>query len=409
MEASERLLKYIKIFTTSDESSETSPSAARELDLASLLVEEMRQIGIQNVRLSSTGYVYGEIPATAACENVPAIGFISHMDTAPDFNGKGVNPQIHPHYDGNEISLGRSGRTLSPRVFPDLKQLKGKTLITTDGTTLLGADDKAGIAEILTACETVLQKKIPHGKICIGFTPDEEIGRGSEHFDVKGFGADFAYTVDGGETNEISYENFNAAGAKLTIHGFNVHPGDAKNAMKNASLIAMEANAMLPAAETPAHTEGREGFFHLCTMGGNVEKAHLEYIIRDHSKEHFAIRKTMLRKIVKLLNEKYGSGTAELEIKDQYENMYEYVKPYPQLIKNVREVMHALGITPNEMPIRGGTDGAKLSTCSLPCPNLGTGGHAFHGPYEHIAAEDMDTCTDIIVGIIRRFAEISKN
>jgi len=405
MKAAHRLLKYIKVYTTSDENSTSAPSAQREFDLANQLAEEMRNIGITDVRVTDTCYVYGEIPATAGKEQIPAIGFISHMDTAPDFNGEAVNPQIIENYDGENVELGTSGRVLSPSEFPHLAQLRGKTLITTDGTTLLGADDKAGIAEILTACETILQKNMPHGRIRIGFTPDEEVGSGADHFDVSGFGADFAYTVDGGDSSEISYENFNAAGAKLTFSGFNVHPGDAKDTMKNASLIAMEANAMLPAAETPAHTQGREGFFHLCNMSGNIEEAKLEYIIRDHSKEHFEIRKDMLHKIADILNEKYGKDTVQLEIKDQYENMLQYIKPYPQLIENARKAMTALGVAPCELPIRGGTDGAKLSVSGLPCPNLGTGGHAFHGPYEHIAAEDMDLSTEIIVGIIEQFAK----
>lgn len=405
MKAAHRLLKYIKVYTTSDENSTSAPSAQREFDLANQLAEEMRNIGITDVRVTDTCYVYGEIPATAGKEQIPALGFISHMDTAPDFNGEAVNPQIIENYDGENVELGTSGRVLSPSEFPHLAQLRGKTLITTDGTTLLGADDKAGIAEILTACETILQKNMPHGRIRIGFTPDEEVGSGADHFDVPGFGADFAYTVDGGDSSEISYENFNAAGAKLTFSGFNVHPGDAKDTMKNASLIAMEANAMLPAAETPAHTQGREGFFHLCNMSGNIEEAKLEYIIRDHSKEHFEIRKDMLHKIADILNEKYGKDTVQLEIKDQYENMLQYIKPYPQLIENARKAMTALGVTPCELPIRGGTDGAKLSVSGLPCPNLGTGGHAFHGPYEHIAAEDMDLSTEIIVGIIEQFAK----
>lgn len=405
MKAAHRLLKYIKVYTTSDENSTSVPSAQREFDLANQLAEEMRNIGITDVRVTDTCYVYGEIPATAGKEQIPALGFISHMDTAPDFNGEAVNPQIIENYDGENVELGTSGRVLSPSEFPHLAQLRGKTLITTDGTTLLGADDKAGIAEILTACETILQKNMPHGRIRIGFTPDEEVGSGADHFDVPGFGADFAYTVDGGDSSEISYENFNAAGAKLTFSGFNVHPGDAKDTMKNASLIAMEANAMLPAAETPAHTQGREGFFHLCNMSGNIEEAKLEYIIRDHSKEHFEIRKDMLHKIADILNEKYGKDTVQLEIKDQYENMLQYIKPYPQLIENARKAMTALGVTPCELPIRGGTDGAKLSVSGLPCPNLGTGGHAFHGPYEHIAAEDMALSTEIIVGIIEQFAK----
>ncbi|WOC33578.1 MULTISPECIES: peptidase T [Caproicibacterium] len=405
MNAAQRLLKYIRVYTTSDETSSAVPTAKREFDLANQLAEEMRQLGIDHVRVTDMCYVYGEIPATAGKEQVPTLGLIAHMDTAPDFNGEGVNPQIIEQYDGGDVSLGNSGRVLSPREFPHLEKLKGKTLITTDGATLLGADDKAGIAEILTACERLIQEKRPHGRICIGFTPDEEVGSGADHFDIQGFGADFAYTVDGGDSSEISYENFYAAGAVLTIHGFNVHPGDAKNTMLNASLIAMEANSMLPAAETPAHTDGREGFFHLCEMSGTVEQAKLSYIIRDHSKEHFEIRKDMMQKIAEILNEKYGAGTVQAEITDQYENMLSYIKPYPQLVENARKAMRALGVVPCELPIRGGTDGAKLSVSGLPCPNLGTGGHAFHGPYEHITAEDMELSTKIILGILSQFAD----
>ncbi|ARP50372.1 MULTISPECIES: peptidase T [Caproicibacterium] len=408
MKAAQRLLKYVKVYTTSDGNSSTTPSAARELDLASMLKDEMNQLGLENVRISSSGYVYGELSAVPGMEQVPAIGFIAHMDTAPDFNGKGVHPQIHKDYDGGEISLGSSGRVLSPKAFPDLANMKGKTVITSDGTTLLGADDKAGIAEIMTACEELLQKKLPHGRICIAFTPDEEIGQGTRSFDIPGFGAKYAYTVDGGEVSEITYENFNAAGAELTFHGFNVHPGDAKDIMKNASLIAMEANAMLPAAETPSHTAGKEGFFHLCSMEGCIEEAKLTYIIRDHSKKHFEIRKDMLRHIVRTLNEKYGEGTVELKMADEYENMLPYIQPYPMLVENARAAIRELGLTPYEEPIRGGTDGAMLSVKGLPCPNLGTGGHAYHGPYEHVAAEDMDLCTAIILEIIHRFTASSK-
>jgi tripeptide aminopeptidase len=408
VKAAQRLLKYVQIYTTSDELSDTVPTAAREFDLANLLAAEMKGLGLQKVRVTDTCYVYGELSATPGCEDAPAIGFISHMDTAPDFCGKNIHPQIHKDYDGDEIKLGSSGRILSPAAFPDLAKMKGKTLITSDGSTLLGADDKAGIAEILTACERLAAENLPHGRVCIAFTPDEEVGRGATHFDISGFGAKLAYTVDGGEVSEITYENFNAAGAELTFHGFNVHPGDAKNVMNNASLLAIEANSMLPAAEIPAHTSGREGFFHLISMSGCTEEAHLSYIIRDHSKEHFAIRKDMLRQIVRTLNEKYGKGTVDLKITDEYQNMLPFVKPYPQLIDNARAAIRALGLTPFEEPIRGGTDGAVLSTKGLPCPNLGTGGHAYHGPYEHIAAEDMDMCTSILVGIIRRFAKSGK-
>ncbi len=405
MRAYERLLKYVKIYTTSDEESGNTPSAQREFDLGNLLAEELKEIGVENVRITEQCYVYGEIPATPGYEQVPALGFIAHMDTAPDFCGEGVKPQIIGDYDGNDIQLGQSGRVLSCKAFPNLCALKGRTLITTDGTTLLGADDKAGVAEIMTMAEQLIREKIPHGKICVAFTPDEEIGEGADHFDVEGFGAKYAYTVDGGAENEIEYENFNAAGAQIEITGLSVHPGDSKDTMINAALVAMEFNQMLPSGETPRGTSGYEGFFHLTDMSGDVSEAKLSYIIRDHSAAHFEVRKEQMQHIADLLNEKYGQGTVKLVIKDQYRNMREKIEDCMFLIDYAKQAVQEAGLQPKEVAIRGGTDGARLSFMGLPCPNLGTGGYAFHGPFEHITTEGMDYTVDILKGIIKAFGE----
>lgn len=404
MKAYERFLNYVKVHTQSDENSNSCPSTKRQLDLAYILEKEMKEIGLSDVRVDKNGYVYGTIPATKGMEDKAAIGFIAHMDTATDFSGENVNPQIHKNYDGEDVKLGTGNRILSTKQFPHLKNYKGYTLITTDGNTLLGADDKAGIAEILTACETIISTDMPHCKICIGFTPDEEIGRGADLFDIKGFGADFAYTVDGGAEGEIEYENFNAAEAKVYINGFNIHPGDAKNKMINASLVAMEINSMLPNGETPRDTQGYEGFFHLMNMNGNVEKAFLEYIIRDHSKERFEEKKDTLRHIENLINEKYGDNTVKVEIKEQYCNMAQIINEHPHLIENAKKAIQTQGLTPKETPIRGGTDGARLSYEGLPCPNLSTGGYGYHGPYEHITVEGMDICTNVIVEIVKLYS-----
>lgn len=404
MRAFERLLNYVKVYTTSDEESNSVPTTKRQFDLAEILVREMKELGITDAKVEDNCYVYGSIPATAGYEDKPCIGFIAHMDTAPDFCGENVNPQVHENYDGQEIPLGTSGRVLSPAQFPHLASLKGRTLITTDGTTLLGADDKAGVAEIMTLAETLLHNEIPHGRIAIGFTPDEEVGSGAAEFDIPGFGAKYAYTVDGGCENEIVFENFNACGAQFEVNGFNIHPGEAKNHMVNAALVAMEINGMLPAAETPAHTEMYEGFFHLTDMEGNVEHAVIQYIVRDHSAAHFEARKETLRHIEKIINEKYGEGTAKLSIKDQYRNMAEVVAPCMHLVDNAKDAIRELGMEPDISPIRGGTDGAQLSFRGLPCPNLGTGGYAFHGPYEHITAEGMDLAVQVLLGIVKRYA-----
>lgn len=405
MRAYERFLNYVKIHTTSDENSNTTPSTRRQFDLAEILAEEMKKLGVKDVRVDENCYVYGAIPATPGYEDKPAIGLIAHLDTAPDFCGEHVNPQIYRNYNGEDVTLGDSGKVLSVKTFPHLKELKGRTLITTDGTTLLGADDKAGIAEIMTVAEELLKGTMPHGKICIAFTPDEEVGSGADKLDIPAFGSQYAYTADGGCENEIVYENFNASEAVFKIRGFNIHPGEARNKMINAALVGMEINSMLPNLETPAHTELYEGFFHLCEMEGTVENATLQYIIRDHSAASFEARENTLRHIEKIMNEKYGQGTVKLEIHEQYRNMIEKVAPCMQLVDYAKDAIRELGMEPNTDPIRGGTDGAQLSFRGLPCPNLGTGGYAFHGPYEHITAEGMDTAVHVMLGILKRFAQ----
>lgn len=405
MRAYERFLNYVKIHTTSDENSNTTPSTRRQFDLAEILAEEMKKLGVKDVRVDENCYVYGAIPATLGYEDKPAIGLIAHLDTAPDFCGEHVNPQIYRNYNGEDVTLGDSGKVLSVKTFPHLKELKGRTLITTDGTTLLGADDKAGIAEIMTVAEELLKGTMPHGKVCIAFTPDEEVGSGADKLDIPAFGAQYAYTADGGCENEIVYENFNASEAVFKIRGFNIHPGEARNKMINAALVGMEINSMLPNLETPAHTELYEGFFHLCEMEGTVENATLQYIIRDHSAASFEARENTLRHIEKIMNEKYGQGTVSLEIHEQYRNMIEKVAPCMQLVDYAKDAIRELGMEPNTDPIRGGTDGAQLSFRGLPCPNLGTGGYAFHGPYEHITAEGMDTAVHVMLGILKRFAQ----
>ena len=399
MRAYERFLNYVKIHTTSDESSGAHPSTARQFELARLLENELKAMGIEAF-CNEKCYVYATIPATAGYENEPAIGFIAHIDTAPDFCGDGVEPRIIENYDGGDVELGE-GRALLVSDFPHLASLRGRTLITTNGKTLLGADDKAGVAEIMTLAELLVSGDIPHGKICIGFTPDEEIGEGADNFDVERFGADFAYTADGGEEGGIEYENFNAAGAKFDIVGKNIHPGSAKNKMINASLVAFEINSMLPSAEIPANTEGYEGFFHLTDMEGCVESATLKYIIRDHSASRFEARCEMLRFIEKQINEKYGEGTVKLSLREQYRNMEEKIRPCFYVVERAEAAIRAAGIEPVTCPVRGGTDGARLSFMGLPCPNLGTGGYAFHGPYEHITAEGMDLAVEILLNIAR--------
>lgn len=405
MRAHERLLRYVNVWTTSDEGSETVPSAEREFELAGMLLEEMKEIGIQEAVLDDKCYIYGVVPATPGCEDKPAIGFVAHMDTATDFSGKDIKPQIHENYDGEDVTLGTSGRVLSVAEFPHLKSMKGRTLITTDGTTLLGADDKAGIAEILTAVEEIIRENIPHGKICIGFTPDEEIARGAKHFDVEKFGAQYAYTLDGSREGEIQFENFNASTAFFTIHGNNVHTGSAKNILVNSQLLAMEIQSMLPEGERPETTEGYEGFYHLVSMSGTVDLTKMKYFIRDHDRENYEKRQALLRRIEEQMNKTYGEGTVELEIVESYRNMREKIEPCFHLVDNAKKAIRDAGLEPDISPVRGGTDGARLSFKGLPCPNLGTGGFAFHGPYEHITVEGMELAVRITKEIIRLYAE----
>ena len=405
MRAYERLLKYVKFDTQSSEETGTHPSTSSQLALAKALADELRALGAEDVRISDTCYVYAAFPATEGLASLPALGFIAHMDTAPDFSGKDVNPIIWENYDGGELILSDSGRVLSPAAFPHLTSLKGRTLITTDGKTLLGADDKAGIAEIMTLAEH-LSSGAPHCAVKIAFTPDEEIGEGADNFDVEGFGAAFAYTVDGGAEGSLEYENFNAAGAEFTVCGVNVHPGSAKDIMLNASLVAMEINSLLPENEIPARTDGYEGFFHLTDMKGSVESAKLSYIVRDHDAASFEKRCELLRDIERRMKEKYGDGAVSLRLREQYRNMKEMVYPsHAHLIENAKAAAIAAGVCPSVEPIRGGTDGARLSFMGLPCPNLGTAGYAFHGPFEHIGAEGMDKEVEILRGIVDLYSK----
>jgi len=400
MRAYERLLKYVKVYTTSDPNSGTHPSTMRQFDLARQLVDELKVLGLADAFVDEHCYVYATLPATPGSENAKPLGLIAHMDTTDDAPGENVNPQIHENYDGGKVILPATGAVLDPAVFPFLTEMKGQTLITTDGATLLGADDKAGVAEIMTALERIITEKRPHGKLCVGFTPDEEIGEGASLFDVPGFGAAYAYTVDGEDVGEISYENFNAAAAVVTVHGFSVHPGSAKNTMINAQNVAMEFHAALPAFDRPEHTEGREGFFHLTSMQGDVTTTHLGYIVRDHDAAKFAARKAQMQHIAACLNDKYGAGTVELDLHDSYYNMLEKIEPHFHLVENARTAIRAAGLEPIETPVRGGTDGATLSYMGLPCPNLGTGGFNFHGPCECITAEKMDQSVEILLNIV---------
>lgn len=400
MKASERLLKYAVIYTGSNEDhAEQTPSTPEQMTLAQVLAQDMRDIGLTDVSVDAHAYVYGFLPATAGREQCPPIGFIAHIDIVNEFGTSEIHPQIVKEYDGGEIALGTSGRTLDTVQFPDLKQAIGKTVITTDGTTVLGADDKAGVAEILTMCERLVQDNLPHGKICVCFTPDEEIGHGAALLDLEKFGASYAYTVDGGAPNEVEWETFYAAAADWSIAGVSVHPGDAKDKMVNAALVAMEINGMLPPDEIPAKTQGREGFFHLCDMSGDVSAAKLSYIIRDHDAEKFSQRKQIMREIERKINETYGAGTAALTLREQYRNMAEILQHHPDVVEQARRAIRAVGLTPVSNPVRGGTDGAQLSFRGLPCPNLGTGAYALHGPYEHAIAEQMDVMTEILLHI----------
>ena len=405
MRAYERMLNYVKVWTTSDSSSETVPSTSRQFDLAKLLVEEMKELGIEDAHVDDKCYVYGTLPATKGYEDKSKLGFIAHLDTSEDISGQNVKPQIIENYDGEDIVLGDSGRVIRTSDFPHLKGFKGRTLITTDGTTLLGADDKAGIAEIMTAIERIQSENIPHGKISIGFNPDEEIGTGAHNFDVEKFGADFAYTLDGWLEGHIEFENFNASSAIFEIKGINVHPGSAKDIMVNSQLIGMEINSMLP-TETPSTTEGYEGFYHLMEITGSVENTKLVYIVRDHDADKFDARNEFLKNIEKTMNEKYGEGVVTLTIKKQYRNMKEKIEPCMHLIDNAKKAIRAVGIEPEVGAIRGGTDGAQLSFKGLPCPNIGTGGAAYHGACEHISVEGMDKVVDIAIELVKIYAQM---
>jgi len=404
MRAYERLIRYVKVYTASDATSATCPSTAVQFDLGKLLVEELLGMGIADARMDEKGYVYGSLPATPGYEDKPAVIFISHMDTISEVPSENVNPILHENYDGCDVTLP-NGNVLSVETFPFLKEMKGETLITTDGTTILGGDDKAGIAEIITAVETLMNGDRPHGKVCFCFNPDEEIGRGAFEFDIPGCGAEFGYTVDGSGVGTIEYENFNAAAATVDFKGFSVHPGTSKNTMINAANVAIEFHDSLPSTARPECTEGYEGFAHLTSMSGNVTDAKLTYILRDHDWNKLSNMKDNMAHIAKILNEKYGEGTVTLDIKDQYRNMVEKVKPHFHLIENGREAIRMAGLEPETVPIRGGTDGATLSWMGLPCPNLGCGGYNFHGPSECITVERMDKTVEIILNVISLYAK----
>ena len=400
----DRFLRYVQIDTQSDEEGTGTPTTEKQHELARLLVEELTKMGAEEITYDKEHcYVYASIPAAEGMEGKPVMGFISHMDTSPAVSGANVRPRIITAYDGEDIVLN-SGLDIVMKTadFPELKEYQGKSLIVTDGTTLLGADDKAGVAEIMTMAEYLLSHRdVPHGKLRIGFTPDEEVGAGADHFDVELFSADCAYTVDGGKLGELEYENFNAAGARVTFHGRSVHPGDAKNKMKNALLTAMEFQGMLPVSENPMYTEKYEGFYHLDALNGDIERAVADYIIRDHSREKFEQKKALFEKAGAFLNEKYGEGTVEIELKDSYYNMKEIIEDHMELIDHAMEAMREAGVEPVVVPIRGGTDGARLSYMGLPCPNLCTGGHNFHGRFEYICIESMEAVVRILLNLAR--------
>ena len=403
----ERFLKYVKYNTGSDSMSGTTPSSSGQIEFAKVLADELKSIGLQNVEIDQFSYVYATLPSNVELL-VPVVGFIAHLDTSPDFTGINVSPLIIESYGGGDIVLDKAEKfTLSPAVFPELNSYIGHSLIVTDGTTLLGADDKAGIAEIITAMEFLLShNEIKHGEVKIAFTPDEEIGEGAEHFDVTKFGADFAYTIDGGELGELQYENFNAVGAKISIQGSSVHPGYAKGKMKNAILIGNELIAMLPNNESPEHTQGYEGFYHVTRMSGSVERAEIEFILRDFTREGIKDRKQNLQNIVKQINEKFGEGTIVLKLNDQYFNMREKIEPVKYIVDLAEAAMIESGLQPKIVPIRGGTDGARLSYIGLPCPNIFAGGHNFHGKYEYVPTRSMAKACEVIVKIVEKVGNI---
>ena len=400
MSVLERFLRYVSYGTNSDEDSQSCPSTESQLVLGRELARELRELGLEGAHVDENGYVYGFIPATEGHENDPTVGFISHMDTSPAVRGDGIRPHV-VHYNGGDIPLNDEV-TLSPDEFPNLNNYIGDMLVVTDGSTLLGADDKAGIAEIFTACEYLAEHpEISHGPISVCITPDEEIGRGADMFDLEKFGADWAYTVDGGELGEIEYECFNAASADITVHGLNIHPGSAKNKMKNAALLAADFASRLPAAETPAHTEGYEGFYHLCAISGDETEAKLKYIVRDHDREKFESRKAFLTNLAGYMNTVYGEGTFEISLRDSYYNMKEKILPHMFIVENAREAMRRCGVTPRDVAIRGGTDGARLSYEGLPCPNISTGGANFHSIHEFVSVSAMEKMVEVIVQLMQ--------
>jgi len=398
----ERFLKYVSIHTTSDENTGLVPSTPQQMEFAKILAEELKAMGMQDVSLDKKGYLMATLPSNID-KDVPTVGFISHLDTSPDMSGKNVKPRIVENYDGNDIILNeKENIVLSPKQFPELTMYRGQSLVVTNGLTLLGADDKAGIAEIMTAMDYFIKNPdVKHGKVRIAFNPDEEIGLGAHHFDVEKFGCQFAYTMDGGEIGELEYENFNAAGAKVTFYGTNVHPGYAKNKMVNSMKIATKFMATVPANESPEYTDGYEGFYHLTGIGGDVEKTTVSYIIRDHDRKKFEERKAHLQMLVDKINSEFGDNTATLEVKDQYYNMKEKVEPVKYIVDIASEAIRQAGVEPKVKPIRGGTDGAQLSFKGLPCPNIFAGGHNFHGKYEFVPIQSMEKATEVVKNIIK--------
>lgn len=401
----ERFLNYVVVETTSDPYAESFPSTKSQLDFGHTLMEEMKKLGLTDVTQDEYGYVFGTIPSTVPDYKGKILGLIAHMDTAPAASGKNIKPRVIKNYDGAEIVLNAEKKiVMTPEDFPSLKQYVGQDLVVTDGLTLLGGDDKAGVAEIMTAAESLIgHPEIPHGPIRVGFTPDEEVGKGADFFDVKKFGADFAYTVDGGECGELEYENFNAASAFVDFTGLSIHPGSAKNKMVNALLLAMEFQGMMPEAQKPEHTEGREGFIHLDVMEGSVEHASCEYIVRDHDFDLFKEKKEYMQRVADYMNGKYGEGTVSLRMEDSYYNMKQQIEPHYFLIENVLKVYEKLDIEPKIQPIRGGTDGSRLSFMGLPCPNLGTGGHNFHGHFEYVCVQSMEKCAEVLIELVKTF------
>lgn len=401
----ERFLNYVVVETTSDPYAESFPSTKSQLDFGHTLMEEMKELGLTDVTQDEYGYVFGTIPSTVPDYKGKILGLIAHMDTAPAASGKNIKPRVIKNYDGAEIVLNAEKKiVMKPEDFPSLKQYVGQDLVVTDGLTLLGGDDKAGVAEIMTAAEYLINHpEIPHGPIRVGFTPDEEVGQGADYFDVKKFGADFAYTVDGGECGELEYENFNAASVFVEFTGLSIHPGSAKNKMINALLLAMEFQGMMPEAQKPEHTEGREGFIHLESLVGSVEHASSEYIVRDHDFDLFKKKKEYMQRAADYMNVKYGEGTVSLRMEDSYYNMRQQIEPYYFLIENVLKVYEKLDIEPKIQPIRGGTDGSRLSFMGLPCPNLGTGGHNFHGHFEYVCVQSMEKCVQVLIELVKTF------